>query len=212
MPSRCATSRPAASCQGFSLIEVLVAVGIFLIVSVGTLSILGATAAGGLQDASPTALTAGRRAKDLTAAAIYLQGLHDYLGSLDAAAWDAVLGSWPPGAAGQTYCIQPEGQTCGGGDPVPPTALGPIPLPPSVSYQLPWVALRLVVQRWTWDCEAHRFSRAPSTATADLLVSIHSTLHWRVKSQLQTLSTSGGGLERFLPYRPSAITAEDVCL
>jgi prepilin-type N-terminal cleavage/methylation domain-containing protein len=196
--------------QGFSLIEVLVAVGIFLVVSVGTLGILGATAAGGFQEASPTALSTGRRAKDLTVAAVYLHGLDDYLASLADPIWDAVLSGWAPGATGQSYCLEPGGSPCGGGEPMPPLALGAYPLPPSAPYQLPWIALRIIVQRWTWDCAARRFSLTPAQGAPDLLVRIHTTLSWRVKQDLRTLAPSGG-LDRFLPYRPSAIAPAELC-
>src|SRR4030067_39285 len=103
------SARHAKGDRGFSLIEVLVALGIFAVVSVGVLSVLGATAAGGFQDASPTALTTGRRAKDLTAAAADLQAMHDYLASQDEMVWDAVLATWPPRATDRTYCIRPGG-------------------------------------------------------------------------------------------------------
>jgi prepilin-type N-terminal cleavage/methylation domain-containing protein len=197
--------------HGFSLIEVLVAVGIFLVVSVGTLSILGATAAGGFQETSLTALSTARRAKDLTVAAVYLQGLHDYLASLDDSAWDAVLGDWAPGTTGQSYCIQPGRLSCDGGEPVPPPALGVYPIPSSAQYQLPWTALRIIVQRWTWDCATRRFSLTPLQAAPDLLLRLHTVLSWRVKDDLRTLAPSGGGLDRFLAYRPALITPEEVC-
>jgi prepilin-type N-terminal cleavage/methylation domain-containing protein len=196
---------------GFSLIEVLVAVGIFLVVSVGTLGILGATATGGFQETSPTALGTGRRAKDLTVAAVYLQGLHDYLASLEDSAWDAVLAGWAAGATGQSYCIQPGGLSCDGGAPPPPAAFGAYPLPPSAPYQLPWTALQIAVQRWRWDCAARRFSLAPSREAPESVIRIHTTLSWRIKDDLRTVSRPGGGLERFLPYRPPAITPEVVC-
>jgi hypothetical protein len=193
------------------LIEVVVAVGIFLVVSIGTLSVLGATATGGFQETSPTALSAGRRAKDLTVAAVYLQGLHDYLASLNDPVWDTVLGGWAPGTSGQAYCVRPGGAACDTGESVPPVVLGTYPLPPSAPYQLPWVALRLLIQRWTWDCDARRFSLAPSRSAPDLIVRIHSTLHWRVKDEVRALTPSGGGLARFLPYHASAVTPEEAC-
>lgn len=196
---------------GFSLIEVLVAVCIFLVVSVGTLGILGATATGGFQETSPTALSTGRRAKDLTVAATYLQGLNDYLASLDDSAWDSVLAGWAVGATGQSYCIQPGGSSCDGGEPPPPAEFGAYPLPPSAPYQLPWTALHIAVQRWRWDCAARRFSLTPAQEAPEFLIRIHTTLSWRIKDDLRTVSRSGGGPERFLPYRPSAITPEVVC-
>jgi hypothetical protein len=190
---------------------VLVAVGIFLMVSVGTLGILGATAAGGFQETSPTALTTGRRAKDLTAAAVYLQGLHDYFASLDDSAWDRVLGAWPAAATGQTYCLQPGGSACGGGETPPPAALGGYPLPPSAPYQLPWTTLRITVQRWEWDCDARRFALAPARTTPERLVRIQTTLVWQVKNDVRTLAPGGGGLVRFLPYHPSTSAEEVAC-
>src|SRR3989304_6906349 len=104
-----APGRRAGRDQGFSLIEVLVALGIFAVISVGVLSVLGATAVGGFQDASPTALATGRRAKDLTVAGVYLQALHDYLASQDEMAWDAVFATWPPGATDRPYRLPPGG-------------------------------------------------------------------------------------------------------
>jgi len=188
---------------GFSFIEVLVALGIFLVVSVGVLSVLGATTAGGLQDAAPTALAAGRRAKDLTVAAVYVQALHDYLASQEEAVWNAVFDSWPSGAVEQTYCIRSDGAPCGGGEPVPPAFLGGYPRPETEPYQFTWTILRIAVQRWFWDCAAKRYTFAPPSPTRDLLVRIHTTLFWRLRGELRTLTPGSGGVDRFLPYGSS---------
>jgi hypothetical protein len=52
---------------------------------------------------------------------------------------------------------------------------------------------------------------APVHAAPDLLVRVNAVLFWRVKDDVRTVSPSGGGLDRFLPYRPLAITAEGIC-
>jgi prepilin-type N-terminal cleavage/methylation domain-containing protein len=210
MARRPACARPRRSDRGLSLIEVLVAVGIFLVVVVGTLGMFGVATAGGFQETSPTALNTGRRAKDLTVATIYLQGLHDYLASLDEAAWAAVLDSWAPGTSARTYCAGPGRSPCAGGEPVPPGALGAYPLPPPAAAQLPWTALRLTVRRWTWDCDARRFSPAPLRPAADRLIGVHSTIYWRSKEGLRTLVPSGGGVERYIAPDHSTIP-QDPC-
>jgi prepilin-type N-terminal cleavage/methylation domain-containing protein len=205
-------ARLAGREHGFSLIEVLVALGIFTVVCVGVLSVLGTTVSGGFQDASPTALTTGRRAKDLTVAAVYLQALHDYLASQDDAVWSAVFSAWPPGAVEQIYCIGPGGASCGGGEPTLPAILGRYPLPQAAPYQLTWTVLRIVVQRWHWDCTATRYAANPALTTPDLLVRVRSTLLWRFKGEVRTLTPGDGGVDRFLPYGSSVpAPSDEVC-
>lgn len=207
-------ARPAipdlAGSGGFSLLEVLVALGIFLVVCLGTLGLLGAAAAGGFQETAAPALTAGRRAKDLTAAAVYLQGLNDYLSALDDPVWDAVLAGWPSGTYEQTYCLRSTGAPCAGGEPMPPVSWGAYPLPPSAPFQLPWTELRIVVQRRTWDCAVGRFAESPAQAAPDTLIRIRSTLRWKIKDEVRSLAPSGGGLDRVLPYRPP-LGAQEAC-
>ena len=207
------SARHAKGDRGFSLIEVLVALGIFAVVSVGVLSVLGATAAGGFQDASPTALTTGRRAKDLTVAAVYLQALHDYLASQDEMVWDALFATWPPGATDRTYCIRPGGTPCDGGEPVLPVLLGGYPVPESTPYQLNWTMVRIVIERWFWDCSMKRYAPERSLPTRDLLVRVHSTLLWRFKDEVRSLAPGGRGVDRFLPYgSPGPLPSGEVCL
>lgn len=202
----------AKSDRGFFLIEVLVALGIFAIVSIGALSVLGATAAGGFQDASPTALTTGRQAKDLTVAGVYLQALHDYLASQDDTVWDAVFATWPPGATEQTYCIRPGGTPCDGGEPVLPTLLGDYPIPESPPYQLNWTMVRILIQRWFWNCAPKRYAPDRPLPTRDVLVRVHSTLLWRFKDAIRTLAPGGRGVDRFLPYGSSVpLPSGEVC-
>jgi len=198
--------------HGFSLIEVLVALGIFAVVCVGVVSILGATAAGGLQDASPTALSTGRRAKDLTAAAVYLQALHDYLATLDNAVWGALFTAWLPGVDEQIYCIGPGRSSCGGAEPTPPAIVGSYPLPRTAPYQLHWTTLRILVQRWHWDCATTRFAARPVRTTPDVLIHVRSTLSWRFKGEARTLTSGDGGVDRFLPYEsPVAVPFDETC-
>ncbi|HEY6101808.1 MAG TPA: prepilin-type N-terminal cleavage/methylation domain-containing protein [bacterium] len=202
----------AAQAHGFSLIEVLVALGIFAVVCVGVLSVLGATAAGGFLDAAPTSLTTGRHAKDLTVAAVYLQALHDYLATQDDAVWSALLSTWPSGTDEQIYCLGSGGASCGGGEPTLPAALGSYPLPQSAPYQLTSTTLRVVVQRWHWDCATTRYAVNPALATPDLLVRVYSTLVWRFKGEPRTVTTGDGGVDRFLPYgSPVPAPSDEVC-
>ena len=194
--------RRAGRDQGFSLIEVLVALGIFAVISVGVLSVLGATAVGGFQDASPTALATGRRAKDLTVAGVYLQALHDYLASQDEMAWDAVFATWPPGATDRIYCIRPGGTPCGAGEPALPVLLGDYPIPEATPYQLNWTVVRILIQRWYWDCATNRYAPDRKVTTPDLLVRVHSSLTWQFKDEVRTLAPGGQGVDRFLSYHP----------
>lgn len=198
--------------HGFSLIEVLVALGIFAVVCVGVLSVLGATAAGGFQDASPTALTTGRRAKDLTVAAVYLQALHDYLASQDAAVWNALFSAWLPGVDEQIYCVGPGRSSCAGGEPALPAVLGSYPLPQAAPYQLAWTTLNILIQRWDWDCAAIRYAPGSALTTPDLLVRVRSTLRWRFKGEVRALTSDDGGVDRFLPYgSPVSAPSDEVC-
>lgn len=205
-------ARPGRGERGFSLIEVLVALGIFAIVSVGVLSVLGATAAGGFQDASPTALATGRRAKDLTVAGVYLQALHDHLASQDEMVWDAVFATWPPGTRDQTYCIRSGGTPCDGGEPMLPALLGDHPLPESTPYQLNWTMVRISIQRWFWDCSMRRYAPDRPLPTRDLLIRVHSTLLWRFKHEVRSLAPEGRGVDRFLPYgSPGPLPSGEAC-
>ena len=198
--------------RGFSLLEVLVALGIFAVVAVGALSVLGATAAGGFQEASPTALTTGRRAKDLTVAGVYLQALHDYLASQDDTIWDAVFAAWPPGVTERTYCIRVGGTPCDSGDPTPPAPLGNYPIPETTPYQLHWTEVRLLVQRWFWDCTMKRYAPDGIIPSRDVLIRLRSTLIWRFKGELQTLGAGGRGVDRFLPYgSPVPLPSGETC-
>lgn len=202
--------RLLADCGGFSLLEVLVALGIFLVVSVGALGLLGAAAAGGFQETAAPALTAGRRAKDLTVAGVYLQSLNDYLSSLDDSVWEAVLAGWAPGAHEQAYCLTHTGAACGSGEPVPPAAWGAYPLPPSAPFQLPWTELRIAVTRLSWDCDTRRFAEAPVSAAPDELIRVRSILRWRIRDEVRALAPAGGGLERVLAHRP-AVGVQEAC-
>ncbi len=107
MNTRCIPSTHRRGESGFTLIEVLVALTLVAVISVGAVGIVGGSAAGGLQEGAPTAVAAGRLAKDLTAAGVALQALHDYLAAQDAAAWAAAFADWPPGATERTYCVRP---------------------------------------------------------------------------------------------------------
>lgn len=203
---------PGPGETAFTLIEVIVALALFAIVSVGALGILGATAAGGFLDASPTALAAGRRAKDLTAATVYLQALQDYLAAQEGAVWTAVLATWPPGATEQTYCLLPGGAPCEGRAPVLPAVLGNVPVPGSLSYQLNWITLRVTIQRWSWDCAVRRYAPGDATASGDVLLRVQTTLTWRFLGQPRTLTAAGRGLDRFVPYRPDiALPPAEAC-
>jgi prepilin-type N-terminal cleavage/methylation domain-containing protein len=185
---------------GFTLVEVLVALGIFAVVSIGVLSLLGGAVAGGVQDAAPTALATGRQAKDLTVAGVYLQALHDHLASQDDSVWNVVFSTWPPGTAEQTYCLSSGGPSCAGGEPTLPAALGDHPVPASAPFQLNWLEVRIVIQRWFWDCDAARYAPNRPIPTEEMLVHVNSTLSWRFRRQARSLAPGGRGIERFLPY------------
>ncbi len=187
--------------SGFTLIEVLVALTVVAVLSVGAFGIVAGSAVGGLQEGGPVAVAAGRRAKDLTAAGVALQALHDYLAIQDGAVWDAAFSDWPPGATERTYCVRLGRASCAGSDPPLPATFGEYPLPGSHPYQLDWVELRVAVQRWFWDCASRRY--APNgSPTDDFLVRVRSDLTWRFRGQLRTLVPGDPDLDRFLPFRP----------
>lgn len=188
------------------------ALAVFAAVTVGALTTLGATAAGGLQDASPTALLTNRRAKDLTVAGVYLQALQDYLTSLDAAAWDVLLAGWPPGTAEQTYCLRTDAAGCEGSDRPLPPLLADAPMPESHPYQLDRATARMHIRPWFWDCAGRRYAPDPTPRTDDRLIHVRATVLWRFGDEVRTFAADEPGVDRLLsPPSPAASLPKEVC-
>ncbi len=169
--------------NGFTLIEIVVSLSIFLIIVVGAFSVLSASNVGTLES-FPTAFGAGRAAKDITAASVYLQAFQEYA---------AGAGSAQAGPTPTIYQCTPSGATwsC---TPALPAGLSGGPQPSSVlPYQLAWTNMQIVVERWNWDTGTLKYSSA-ATATTDSLVRVKSTLTWKAGNVQRTLT-----VERFIP-------------
>jgi prepilin-type N-terminal cleavage/methylation domain-containing protein len=168
--------------DGFTLIEIVVALSIFLVVVVGAFGMLGATNVGAL-GAFPTAFGVGRAAKDVTAASVYLQALQEYAASQGSAA----MGPTP-----STYNCTPSGGTwsC---TPTLPTGLISAPQPAAQPFELQWTQLVIDVSRWNWDGGASKYSTA-AASTSDNLIRVKSTLNWQAGTVQKTVT-----VERFIP-------------
>lgn len=175
-------SRRVSAQAGFTLLEVTVSMVIFAVITIGTLGVLGASAAGGFWESFPNAFATTRLAREYTAAATYVQSVQELLAGRAAAL--------EPGA----YCL---GAGCGE---VAPPPLSDLPPPPASPSQLAGWRLDVVIRRWTWDpaglgryCPAGEAGCAAPPAGAPL-THVRSTLTWTVKGKATTLSA-----ERFLP-------------
>ncbi len=167
--------------DGFTMIEIVVSLAIFLVIVVGALGVLSASNVGTL-GAFPTAFGTGRAAKDITAASVYLQGLQEYAASQGSAA----MGS------PSTYTCTPSGVSwsC---TPLLPTGLTSAAVPSSRPFELTWTSLVIDVSRWNWDGGASKYSNG-GTSTTDSMIRVRSTLSWQVGTVQKTLT-----VERFIP-------------
>lgn len=165
-----------------SLLELAISVVIFAVITVGTLGVLGASAAGGFWESFPNAFATTRLAREYTAAGAYLQATQEALAARAA----AVI----PGR----YCL---GTGCGAGA-LPPAI--PLPAPPASPAQLADWRLEVVIERWHWDesipgryCLPET-AGCPATPQGEALVRALATLTWTVKGRAVRLA-----VERFLP-------------
>jgi len=163
---------------GFTIIEILIALAVFAIVVIGSLGVVGATT-GGFLEAIPTGLVTARSAKDMTAAGVYLQALHEFAAARGG-------GTIDPGTDGGTF-------TPGGG----PGPLG-FALPSAVPYQLDWdtLVVEFVTLMWNGASPGQYTAQScdPSSAP-DCLVLMRSTLTWNLRGVARPPLT----LERILP-------------
>lgn len=171
--------------DGFTLVEIVVALAIFLMIVVGTLSVLGASNQGGFMESFPTAFGTGRAAKDITAASVYLQAFQEYVGSQGSSQ-----------AANGTYTCTPPGLTC---TPALPGTFAAGPAPSSQPYELNWTTMVVLIDTWNWDQTNLRYCVIGSpgcaaTVTSDALVHVRSTLTWQSRTLTRSLT-----VERFIP-------------
>jgi len=167
--------------DGFTLIEIVVSLALFVVLAAGALEVIGASSVNP-PGSFPTVFGTGRAAKDVTAASVYLQSLQEYAAS---------QGSSTMGSP-STYTCTPSGGTwsCA---PVLPTGLTGAPQPSAVPYELQWTQLMIDVSRWNWDSSASKYSVA-AASTSDYLIRVRSTLTWQVGTVAKTLTA-----ERFIP-------------
>jgi prepilin-type N-terminal cleavage/methylation domain-containing protein len=163
---------------GFTIIETLIALAVFAVVVIGALGFVGATSSG-LPGSIPTGLVTARSSKDMTAAGVYLQALHEYAAARGA-------GSIDPATDGGTF--------------TPASPSGPVGfvLPSEVPYQLDWDTLVVAFVTLMWDGgspgQYAPQSCDPSTA-ADCLILMRSTLTWSLRGVTRQPIT----VERILP-------------
>lgn len=170
--------------RGFTIIEILIALAVFAIVVIGTLGFLGATS-GGFLSAIPTGLVTARSARDMTAAGVYLQALHEYVAARGGSGID-------PATDGGTFT--PASGTGPLGFSLPPGPRSPEAAP----YQLDWDTLVVEFQTLVWNGASPgqyvAGSCNPSVDT-DCLVLMRSTLTWRFRGIARPPLT----VERILP-------------
>lgn len=158
---RRSVGRVARDERGVTLLELLIAMALFGIVAIGTLSALGATNAGGFLEGFPVAFAANRSAKDITAATTYLQGLHEHMAQQGGLTVGTYTFSDP---SSEPFSYKAENLATG--------------------YQLDWVELRVEVQRWGWNGTAYEDGEA---CTNDCLFWVRSRLEWRLKDALRSV-------------------------
>ncbi len=170
--------------EGFTLIEIVVSLAIFLMIVIGTASVIGASNLGGFMESFPTAFGVGRAAKDITAASVYLQAFQEYVASQGSAQ-----------AANGTYTCTPPGLTC---TPALPGTLTAAPAPSSQPFELKWTTLVVLIETWNWDAVSSKYCLVGSQGCAagsssDALVRVRSTLTWQSRTTTRSLT-----VERFI--------------
>jgi prepilin-type N-terminal cleavage/methylation domain-containing protein len=167
--------------DGFTLIEIVISLALFLVITLGASGMIGLSNVGG-PGAFPTAFGVGRAAKDVTVASVYLQSLQEYAAS---------QGSTAMGSP-STYTCTPNGVawSC---TPSLPTGLTGAPQPSAQPFELQWTQLLIGVSRWNWDSTSSKYSTA-APSTTDNLIRVRSTLTWQVGTAQKTLT-----VERFIP-------------
>lgn len=165
--------------EGFTLIEIIVSLAIFLMIVVGSLGVLGASNSG-LVGGFPTALGAGRSARDITAASVYLQAFQEFVAGVG----NAQMGT------PNVYNCTPGGASwsC---SPSLPASLSSAPQPVTAPYELAWSQMNITTERWYWNGTAYA-NGAP--VTTDSLMRVRSTLTWSLGATVRTLT-----VERFIP-------------
>lgn len=189
-PSASAVSNQA----GFTMLEILVALGMFAVIAIGTLGIIGATNAGGFLEGFGTTFATARSARDYTAGSVYMQAFQEY-----------VAGRGTANATPGSYCV---GTGCSPAVPLP-AGLAGYPTPPGRPYQLNWTRLTVVIQQLYWDDTTDVDGAGPdlgktyciigsagcsATVTLDVATRVRSTLTWVARGVTRTLT-----VERFVP-------------
>jgi len=167
--------------QGFTLIEILLALAFFAIVIVGALATVGASGSGHLETV-PTGLATARSGRDITAAAVYLQALHECAAA-------AGGGAVTPGTTTYTSAstAAPLGCTIPNASP-PPTTL-PL-LPSEEPYQLQEYTLTVTFDTLQWGGTQYGVGTCDPSADADCLVRMRSTLAWSIRGVPPTCTAS----------------------
>lgn len=166
---------------GFTLVEIIVSLAIFLMIVIGALGVISASNVGSLGGLN-TGLVSGRIGKDTTAATVYLQALQEYAAS---------QGSGQMGSP-TTYLCTPNGASWSCSPSLPAGLVG-APQPSSQTFELAWTQITIDVSRWNWDSGASQYSTSAPSST-DSLVRVRSTITWKAGTAQRSIT-----LERFIP-------------
>jgi prepilin-type N-terminal cleavage/methylation domain-containing protein len=178
--------------RGFTIIEILLALAMFAVIIVGALGTLGAQGTGQLETV-PTGLTTARSGKDITAAAVYLQALHECA---------ATVGG--TGVTPGTMIYDGSSSDAPLGCTIPLTSpLQPL-LPSAEPYQLARYTLTVTFTTLVWGSGRYTEGSCDPATDADCLVRIRSTLAWSLRGEPPSCPPSGSArgcltVQRLLP-------------
>jgi prepilin-type N-terminal cleavage/methylation domain-containing protein len=169
--------------RGFTLLEIMISLVVFLVIVIGTMGVLGAAGEGGFFGGFPIGFAVVRTARDYTAASLHVQALHEFAASAGGLA--APVGTWcrGPGCSPESW----------------PPEWAAAPAAPIRPYQLDLRRTDVLIQRWHWDATNRKYclvgtGGCASVVSDDYLVYLRTTLTWQLQSASRTLTA-----ERVIP-------------